>query len=38
MCLPVICVAQDLAGPIWFSFAVKFLIGPGEVYKYFGGG
>ena len=26
------------AKPIWFFLIVKLLIGPGKVYKYFGGG
>ena len=40
-CLSVVYLYQRIlliAEPIWFSFTVKFLIGPWKVYNYFGKG
>ena len=31
-----LCVISLTAEPIWFTFTVKILIGPGKVYNYFG--
>ena len=35
VCLP---VPKDLPRPIWFTFTVYLLIGPGKVFNYFRGG
>ena len=40
-CLSVVYLYQRIlliAEPIWFSFTVKFLIGPWKIYNYFGKG